>query len=251
MHGRFGHLQLVDRYGDSLEWTVVPNQRGRRNAIVYGPDRIRLVSFYFYLVDQQPRSITIEKPESFLATTIENLPRTDMIPLQSDLVPDIGGTAYHSGFKRHRDADQQIASAITVIKAILPLRLYPGHLKQFLSRALWKITEAEAGGRSGKLRIRYRSKESLSPTHGKLQHEHVYQQREMIEELIAHPDRVEEIVSKAIACVVTKEEHRRLHRIARSVDGWARYLQTGIVVVDTATGEIADLNQLAAEARLL
>jgi hypothetical protein len=42
------YLRLVERYGDDLEWTVVPNKRGRNNAVAYGPDRIRLVPFYLY-----------------------------------------------------------------------------------------------------------------------------------------------------------------------------------------------------------
>jgi hypothetical protein len=44
------YLKLVDEYGDDLEWLVVPNERGRENALAYGPQRVRIVPFYFYLV---------------------------------------------------------------------------------------------------------------------------------------------------------------------------------------------------------
>src|SRR6266536_3410786 len=32
------YLHLVERHGDQLGWTIVANQRGKKNAVVYGPD---------------------------------------------------------------------------------------------------------------------------------------------------------------------------------------------------------------------
>jgi hypothetical protein len=43
------YLDLVDQYGDGLEWTIVTNQRGRKNAVAYGPNRERVTPFYLYL----------------------------------------------------------------------------------------------------------------------------------------------------------------------------------------------------------
>ena len=43
------YLTLVDRFGDAIVWSVVPNTRGRRNAVAYGPSKERIVSFYFCL----------------------------------------------------------------------------------------------------------------------------------------------------------------------------------------------------------
>ena len=45
------YLELVDTNGEDLEWTPVPNQRGKLNAIAYGPEKLRLTAFYFYLED--------------------------------------------------------------------------------------------------------------------------------------------------------------------------------------------------------
>jgi hypothetical protein len=45
------HLQLVEQDGHELEWTVVANQQGKENAVAYGPQQVRLKSFYLYLVD--------------------------------------------------------------------------------------------------------------------------------------------------------------------------------------------------------
>lgn len=43
------YLQLVALGGDELTWSVVPNERGNENAVVYGPEMNRITSFYMYL----------------------------------------------------------------------------------------------------------------------------------------------------------------------------------------------------------
>lgn len=44
------YLRLVQQYGEEIQWTVVPNQRGNENAVAYGPHQVRITSFYLYLV---------------------------------------------------------------------------------------------------------------------------------------------------------------------------------------------------------
>ena len=46
-------------------------------------------------------------------------------------------------YKKHKDHEKKIKSAITAIKAILPLELYLAHKKELLSICIWKITEAD------------------------------------------------------------------------------------------------------------
>ena len=41
--------EAVGRYGDAIEWTVVPNNRGRMTAVAYGPEQLRNTAFYLYL----------------------------------------------------------------------------------------------------------------------------------------------------------------------------------------------------------
>ena len=43
------YLELVDSIGEDLAWVPTVNQRGRANAVAYGPDAVRLVPFYFYV----------------------------------------------------------------------------------------------------------------------------------------------------------------------------------------------------------
>jgi hypothetical protein len=45
-----GHyLQEVGSHGDDLQWEIVESQRGKMTALVYGPQKIRLTSFYLYV----------------------------------------------------------------------------------------------------------------------------------------------------------------------------------------------------------
>ena len=144
------------------------------------------------------------------------------------------------GFKRHRESDDRIRSAIAAIKGILPLPLTKPHRRRFLSLALWKLTEAD-----GKYKTRFQSKCSIGLPRSDLRHEHVYRREKMISDLIANPEQVDRIAARAVACVVTKEEHERLHKIERELDGWERYKRAGIVVIDTQTGSEADLNAVS------
>ncbi len=68
----------------------------------------------------------------------------------------------------------------------------------------------------------------------------------MVKALLAAPsEKVDDILSAAIGCTITREEHRRLNHF-RHLDGWERYLEAGIVVIDMETGKPVDLSQLRA-----
>jgi hypothetical protein len=47
-------------------------------------------------------------------------------------------------------------------------------------------------------------------------------------------------------CVVTKAEHQRLKPFDATHEGWARYIAAGVPVIDTSTGNKADLSALEA-----
>jgi hypothetical protein len=50
--GRSGveaYLALVDLYGDDLLWTAVASESGRKTAVAYGPDVVRVSGFYLYV----------------------------------------------------------------------------------------------------------------------------------------------------------------------------------------------------------
>lgn len=127
-------------------------------------------------------------------------------------------------YKEHKDRLTRIRSAITAIKALLPLDLYPAHKKELLSTCIWKITEAD-----GKDRVRYWSDGAIANPKAKLQHEHVNQRQELVSRLISG-EAVENVVQDADACMVTEHEHRMLGR--SNSKSWQRYKDSGIKVFD-------------------
>ncbi len=46
------YLTLVEG-PSALEWSIAANQRGKENAVVFGPDRRKIPYFYLYLVDEK------------------------------------------------------------------------------------------------------------------------------------------------------------------------------------------------------
>jgi hypothetical protein len=137
-------------------------------------------------------------------------------------------------YVRPADADERIESAILVIEALLPLKIQSRMKRKFLSNCLWQITQAE--GRT-KYEICFRSKVSLESPKTGLRHEHVTTRKAMVAELLANPKKAREIAQDAIGCVVTHDEHILLSAVSKSLDGWARYQEAGIPVVDMATGK--------------
>ena len=129
----------------------------------------------------------------------------------------------------HKDREKRISSAITAIKALLPLDLYLAHKKELLSTCFWKITEAD-----GKLKVRYWSEGALSAQTNNLRHEHVFERKELVSRLLSG-ENVDFVVKDAIACLVTKDEHTKLGISAES--GWNRYKDCDLKVFDTATQE--------------
>ena len=45
------YLGQVESNGDGILWTIVMNQRGKKNAVAFGQDLVRIKGFYLYLCD--------------------------------------------------------------------------------------------------------------------------------------------------------------------------------------------------------
>jgi len=125
-----------------------------------------------------------------------------------------------------------IESAITAIEGILSLLILERHKRDLINGMLWKITEAR-----GKYTTRFRSTGACdAPNGAKLQHEHVFTRKDLVDEILKHPERARAIASTAVGCTVTRAEHERLTRITREqphLQGWQRYEAAGVTVVDT------------------
>jgi hypothetical protein len=127
---------------------------------------------------------------------------------------------------------QIIESAIKAIEGILTLAILEQHQRDLINGMLWKITEAR-----GKYSTRFRSAGAMSaPKGAKLQHEHVVPRKQLVDAIMREPHLARELLTAAVACVVTQEEHRRLTTISREqphLEGWDRYRAAGITWVDT------------------
>jgi len=132
-------------------------------------------------------------------------------------------------YREHKDRDRRVQSAVSAIQAILPVALYPAHKRELLSVCIWKITEAD-----GKFNTRYWSVGAISNPAEKRQHEHVHERKELIGRLLAGED-VLSVMTDAVGCIVTAQEHAALGRSSRS--GWDRYKEAGIRVFDAKARE--------------
>jgi hypothetical protein len=129
-------------------------------------------------------------------------------------------------------APAKLESIRLIIESLLALKeqVHRPYLKKFLSNCIWKATEAEGG----KYRIRYCSEAAVGVRKNLLHHEHVVSRKSLVEALL-NGEPVESVLSRAVACIVTREEHERLP----PGEGWERY--RGIKVIDRATGEFLAL----------
>jgi hypothetical protein len=145
----------------------------------------------------------------------------------------------------HPKREVKIRSAVSAIKALLPLDLYVRHKQELISLCLCKITEAD-----GKWNTRYRTQAAtweLSPSN--LRHEHVFSRRTLVERLLESPTHLDGILRSVIGCVVTTKEHALLKVFSHKhpdLDGWSRFEKAGVKVLDLLTEAEADLTALAA-----
>ena len=140
-------------------------------------------------------------------------------------------------FRKHANADARRLSAIRLVKLLLEEdpEFLPEHREEFLSLALWKVTEAES---IDKHRTQFCSKAVYESPNCARRHDHVYQRAKMVRALIkVGQEGAKEILEKAVACTITKEEHLSLNAYEH-VDGWERYRRAGIVVIDGTTGAL-------------
>jgi hypothetical protein len=60
---------------------------------------------------------------------------------------------------------------------------------------------------------------------------------------MANPDRADDLLNLAVGCVVTEDEAALLNELSRrrpGLQGWERYREDGITVIDTETGQPLD-----------
>lgn len=165
-----------------------------------------------------------------------------VLALFLDVAHDRGasGADWEKPFKKKymHKSNEVIVSAINAINQILLMDdVIDKHKKEMLSNMIWKITEA-----GGKYTTTYLSKKvfkirsSGNKSNIGLNHEHVFTRKELIRKLLTNPKKAKSILKNAIACTVTKLEHRKLSSV-KDVEGWERYKKAGIKVYSTTANQ--------------
>lgn len=124
---------------------------------------------------------------------------------------------------------------------------------RLLHDGVWAATELHRGTETKLFRQRYisadtrklwRSVRDVPPsTRGKcsagLQHEHVVESKKLKERVrnAKTADACYEVLSSAVACVVTADEHDRLNTRGKGFDGWGRYRAAEVAVWDRVEGQ--------------
>lgn len=139
------------------------------------------------------------------------------------------------------DADLLTSAVALVDFAVGDSRVHPLQRKRLLDEAIWFVSER--GRVANKFRIRHRSAEAVavqselpaSQWSKHLRHDHVVPRKVLIAELQRPGADSAAVMARISACVVTKDEHDHLAPHAE-LDGWARYAEAGIQVVDMLDG---------------
>ncbi|TFV67513.1 UNVERIFIED_ORG: hypothetical protein E4P37_02640 [Bacillus sp. AZ43] len=147
------------------------------------------------------------------------------------------------------DGDEAARLASSVAQATFALTdkcVHVDHRKRLLNEAIWFVTER--GSVSRKYLLRYRTngalaiQASMTPSAAAklLHHEHVQPRKGLVQQLLQPGADVAALLAGAVACVVTRDEHKLLSAHEDKV-GWARYVAAGLTVVDLASNQPLDL----------
>jgi hypothetical protein len=99
--------------------------------------------------------------------------------------------------------------------------------KRLLVIGIWEVALA-----TGNFYARHRSEGVIRLVGAKIQRDHIFQKRTLVEQLLGPTPDFDEILQRARCCIVTDVEHQRLHQVNGGLDGWDRYRAAKISVYD-------------------
>jgi hypothetical protein len=145
-------------------------------------------------------------------------------------MPFVSELKHRKPFKPRIDLAQRLADIEVVLAAIQPLDIHLSTKREMLDRALWLVAEL-----SGDFTPRHRSDGSLRTLGIKIQRDHVYPRSSLIASVLSGQEPLSEIVGRAMCCLVTEDEHRRLSMVPPETIGWDRYRFAEVVVRDMSS----------------
>jgi len=133
-------------------------------------------------------------------------------------------------FSESESASAVLNGAIFAVDAVFQTDAPLSVKRALFDTACWLVSE-----RYGKYKTRYRSEGSLVASKNELRHEHIIP-RAQLWFVARRTMSVSDALRACEACVVTKEEHSRLHAVEEAY-GWERYAKAGIMVIDSSSGD--------------
>lgn len=147
-------------------------------------------------------------------------------------MPFCSGVEHRNRYVPPANLLQQLAEIKSVLDALRRLPIAGPLKKGMLNSALWQVTYA-TGNTQTKFLGRWRSESVICRIGLKIERDHVYQRKTLLEELLGPSSDLDRIIARAQCCVVvTADEHRSLSPI----DGGEKYRVAGITVYDMLYG---------------
>ena len=142
-------------------------------------------------------------------------------------MPILSTKAHAKNYTEALDLSQRLADIRLLLDSIRQMEIAEPLKKRMLVHGVWEVARA-----SGNYYSRYRSERVRNTVGEPIQRDHIFKKRTLVEELLSPSPNLDKILDQAQCCIVTKNEHDKLHDIDNNLDGWDRYREAGILVYD-------------------
>lgn len=142
-----------------------------------------------------------------------------------------------------------VAAMADAVEALAGLDHDVGLVRHLIDQAIWNVTEFKRSSRQKYGGLRWRSRAAhaaASPPWRDLRHEHPVERDWLLRLLAATPSAAHTALWNLPAALVTKDEHRLMPSGStwRGSWGWAKYVATGIEIIDAGNGQAVDLQAM-------
>lgn len=142
-------------------------------------------------------------------------------------MPFVSKPAHARRYVESPATTQRLADVRVLLDMIRQLDIATPLKKRMLVHGIWEVAKA-----TGDFCGRYRSEGAIRTDGSRIQRDHIYKKSTLIAELLTPSPDLDRVIEQARCCIVTAEEHRKLHDIDGDLDGWDRYRAAGIIVYD-------------------
>lgn len=142
-------------------------------------------------------------------------------------MPILSTSSHANLYVESSDLVQRLADIKLLIDSIRQMEIGTPLKKRMLVHAIWEIAKA-----SGNFCSRYRSDRVIQNPGFRIQRDHIFKKSTLVEELLSPTPDIDRVMEQALCCIVTRDEHERLHGIDVNFDGWDRYRDARISVYD-------------------